>query len=231
MSVKSDRAMSATVARRGPRVGFTLIELLVVIAIISILATIGLVNFNEAQRRARRVECAANLKTIGQGLMSYRIDYDTYPLADGMAGEGESQDRTKYGGGPAGNGYWSAIPNSLVRLHYLANREMLFCPSLWIRYRDDRERMRYAYNAGALDVGGFTGGGSRRRGGQIDGLGAGGGHVWVLSCLHVNTKGFAPERYVAYPHGPDPIPEENVWGDENILWSDFAVSLEPGASP
>ena len=65
--------------RRPERRGFTLIELLIVVAIISILASIALPNFLEAQVRAKVARCQAELRTIVVGVEMYRIDNNIYP--------------------------------------------------------------------------------------------------------------------------------------------------------
>lgn len=59
--------------------GFTLIELLIVVAIISILASIALPNFLEAQIRAKVARCQAELRTLTFGVEAYHLDNDSYP--------------------------------------------------------------------------------------------------------------------------------------------------------
>ena len=58
--------------------GFTLIELLVVIAIIAVLMGILMPALRRARDQAKRMICAANLKTMGQALFMYAQEHDDH---------------------------------------------------------------------------------------------------------------------------------------------------------
>ena len=61
------------------QVGFTLIELLIVIAIILILIAIALPNFLEAQIRARVTKAKGEIRSLGQAMEAYYLDWKFYP--------------------------------------------------------------------------------------------------------------------------------------------------------
>jgi prepilin-type N-terminal cleavage/methylation domain-containing protein len=66
--------------------GFSLIELLVVMTIIGIIATIGMVNFTSASKSARDGRRKVDLETVRQGLVLYRAQTNTYPVAGSSEG-------------------------------------------------------------------------------------------------------------------------------------------------
>ena len=58
--------------------GFTLVELLVVVGIIAVLVSLLLPALNRARQQADAVRCQANLRTIGQGYMMYRSEWNNF---------------------------------------------------------------------------------------------------------------------------------------------------------
>jgi prepilin-type N-terminal cleavage/methylation domain-containing protein len=198
--------------------GFTLIELLVVVAVLAILTTIALYNYALASDRARRVECASRLKTIGYALYAYRLDHNNYPLADGLAGDQPTPHRTVFGSGPAGNGYWNGISLLLVELGYITDPTILYCPALVTRYNSRRDYLRYAYNCSTADAGGYQGGQNNIFSDSHD--------IWLVRCLcvHPDAHGLDDRRPIEFPHGL----ERDM---ENVLYSNGRVELRPGAEP
>jgi prepilin-type N-terminal cleavage/methylation domain-containing protein len=194
---------------------FTLIELLVVVAIVAVLAAIALYNYVMATDRARTVECASRLRTIGFALYAYRLDHNNYPLADGVAGDRPTPERTDFGNGPAGNGYWNGISLLLVEYGYISDPSILYCPALEKRYRDRRDHLRYAYNCSTADAGGYEGGHNN--------IFSDSGDIWLVRCLqvHPDTNGVGKRRPIQYPHGVERT-------KENVLYSNARVELRPG---
>lgn len=91
--------MKHSQSQQRPKNAFTLIELLVVVAIISILASIAVPNFLEAQTRSKVAATKADMRTLATAIESYRIDENRYPYRQGSPGyTGQSTQR------PLGNG-------------------------------------------------------------------------------------------------------------------------------
>lgn len=72
-------------SRPDSRAGFTLIELLVSMAIIAVLIGILLPTLPKVRNAARQAACAANLRSVGQGIEVYKNDFrEVFPIAKYM---------------------------------------------------------------------------------------------------------------------------------------------------
>jgi len=60
------------------RHGFTLIELMIVVVILGILVTLATGGFLSYQAKAKQAEAKTNLGAIGELVISYKVEYDTY---------------------------------------------------------------------------------------------------------------------------------------------------------
>ncbi|MBN2327351.1 MAG: type II secretion system protein [Candidatus Omnitrophica bacterium] len=197
------------------RSGFTLIELLAAVSVISILAAILGANYIHAVHRADAAACQQNLRTVFTALQSYRLDYNHFPPADGVADAQARPDHTEYGCGPAANGFWSGVSLLLAKYHF-CSEESLYCPALKRRYQNSIEAwpgcrdtqfagrqapqwrfLRFAYNNAAADAGGYSGG-EHNIDAIID------DDVWLVRCLHVDVSQFDPARAIPFPFEIEP---------------------------
>ena len=212
--------------------GFTLIELLVVVTIIGVLATIVSSNYVQSVERADRAACQQNLRTIHTALNSYRLDYNRFPPADGIADVIPHPDKTEWGCGPSANGYWSGVPLLLVTYGY-CSESSLYCPALKRKYNHRIEAwsncsdtefagkdvpqwrfLRYAYNAAATDVGGYEGGDNNiEKDWNND--------VWLVRCLNVDVGQYYPDREIQFP-----LRMERDEDNPNLIWyGEFELTL------
>ena len=128
--------------------GFTLIELLVVVAIIALLVAILTPALAHAKELAKRLQCATNLRSIGEGIAIYQAENNDInpavcpawagsPGTFGMAGVMEPTNTHWYGGSDGKyevNGYFKQWPCTAACLYMMVRfvellPDAFLCPS------------------------------------------------------------------------------------------------------
>jgi prepilin-type N-terminal cleavage/methylation domain-containing protein/prepilin-type processing-associated H-X9-DG protein len=135
--------MSDITEARRDRGGFTLIELLVVIGIIAILLSILVPTLSKARAQAQDLQCASNLRTIGQALHLYAMgNRGSLPFGDFLdpvgswdvnAGTANWSIRiaSTLNRGKAGENFYNSTTNKGVFRCPTANISMAEAPDRW----------------------------------------------------------------------------------------------------
>lgn len=100
------------------RKGMTLIEIIIVVGIIGLLASILLESLANARRQMWRIECASNLRAVGNAFNLYAIETSRYPYVGNL-----TLSRTE-----AFDDLGKALPPILVR-HSLGDPRAFYCPA------------------------------------------------------------------------------------------------------
>ena len=112
------------------RRGFTLIELLVVLTIIALMISLLLPALSRARGLAQRVQCATNLRSIGQAILIYAANNNNqYPSNSALAKTGFGLPFLAMTNGQQQNG--QAAPAGLGLLYttqMIDNPTMFYCP-------------------------------------------------------------------------------------------------------
>ncbi len=189
--------------------------MLVVVAIIGILAAIVTANMMDAIRRADDGACKENLHSLFTAMHSYRLDYNSFPLADGVADTVSRPEKTSWGCGPSANGYWTGVPMSLAELGY-CSESCLYCPALKRQNKQYIEAysncgdssfsgkgvpqwqfLRYAYNRAAMDTGGPT---HESEAIGLSNVDKSTKDVWLVRCMHIDVGEYHRDRDIRFPH-------------------------------
>ena len=157
-------------SRRRKSFAFTLMELLVVIAIIGILAVLLVVAVFQAKSRARRIQCANNVRQLGIALQGFTTENNGYPLY--------VSPRYSNGAFQGFSASWRSDIQNELYAHSLIDRlyppeSVWHCPSAYYPASFSNGAHALGYN----DYG-YNGFGVSAQT-DVNSLGLGGHHVWT----------------------------------------------------
>src|SRR4051812_1749531 len=125
------------------RHAFTLVELLVVIGIIAVLVGLLLPALGKARESAQRINCASQLRQIGQWAGMYASAYRNFVPVGWYVGDGYSpgtstiwyMDKSATINGPVGLGY--LFSSGIIKSNQgsLSSRKVWYCPSMPAEWR------------------------------------------------------------------------------------------------
>ncbi len=169
---------------------FTLVELLVVIAIIAILAALLLAAISQAKTRAQRIQCANNVRQLGQAMQEFVTDNHTYPLPANSLHDGNNPEHL-YSWVLTIQRELSGIENSTNNRIIWWHQDVWQCPSA-IKPSTEQEIVKYqnytSYGYNGYGLSGQT---------ETNSLGLGG--RYIESASHSSLAPPVSESEVASP--------------------------------
>ena len=111
---------------RPQRRAFTLLELVTVVAVVAILSALLFAVVQKAMESARNVKCVGNLRALGSAIFAYAGDNNNMLLPRVLSYYRPPEEQEQ----PGNMRVW---PNRLLKLGYVSNPDIFYCPSFFPR--------------------------------------------------------------------------------------------------